>query len=93
MGSWNRIQFWEDIWRDEQAFLAKLPALYRLLTSHIEPFIHTFSGSNQSSVVECIWDLKFSRNLFDREALDILEQISLLVSSGGKGSRLEDLED
>lgn len=80
VGKGDKIRFWEDIWVKNVALAHRFPLLYRVLNAdnesittvrNEEPFIRTGGFS---------WDLKFLRNLNERELEHISELIMMLHS-------------
>ena len=71
VGNGNRVRFWEDIWLGENSFQSLYPSLFRISTLKSCPISHFMDHSSPRSIAAINWNFHFSRNLLDREIIQV----------------------
>ena len=78
IGNGNRIRFWEDIWVDKNSLQLLFPSLFRISSLKARPIPDFWDQSNLQMGGPTSWNFYFSRNMSDRETIQMQELLQRL---------------
>ena len=71
IGNGNKVRFWEDTWAGDQTLKGQFPSLFRLSTLRLRPISDFVDQTRLLSDGSTSWNFHFSRNLLDREIIQL----------------------
>ena len=78
IGNGNKVSFWEDRWLDDNTLKGLFPSLFRLSTFRSRPISYFVDQTRLQEEGTTSWNFHFSRNLLDREILQLQELLQRL---------------
>ena len=74
----DKVRFWEDKWAGDNTFKRLFPSLFRLSTFNSRPISDFVDQMKLQEEGYTSWNLHFSRNLLDREIIQLQDLLQSL---------------